>query len=195
MWRNYLLSFIPFFVAINVAGILPIFISLTQGFDEKKRKRVVRNSVATASAIAIGFMFLGKAIFFIMGISLTDFKIGGGIVLLALAIQLLLPGEEEIKERIEEAAIVPLGTPLITGPAVLTTALMMSETYGLFSTIVSFALNILLVWWVFLHSRFVVRGIGLNGIKAVAKVTDILLAAIAVMLIRQGVVEVIKSFL
>jgi multiple antibiotic resistance protein len=190
--RPYILSFIPFFVAINVAGILPIFLSLTKDFDRVKKKRVIRNSIITASTIGIGFMFLGKVIFLIMGVSLADFKIGGGILLLVLAIQLLLAREETIKGKIEETAIVPLGTPLITGPAVLTTTVMMIESYGPIPTIVSFVINILLVWFVFLYSEFVIKLIGLNGTKAIAKVVDILLAAIAVMLIREGVVEIIK---
>jgi multiple antibiotic resistance protein len=138
-------------------------------------------------------MFIGKGIFVVMGISITDFKIGGGILLLVLAVQLLLKGEEEVKERLEEAAIVPIGTPLITGPAVLTTTLIMVDSYGMIPTIVSFLLNILIVWVVFLKSEFVVKTIGLNGTRAVAKVSEILLSAIAVMLIRKGIVEVIKT--
>jgi multiple antibiotic resistance protein len=191
--RPYILSFIPFFVAINIASILPIFISLTRDLGREERRRVVRNSVLTALVIAIGFMFIGKGIFVVMGISITDFKIGGGILLLVLAVQLLLKGEEEVKERLEEAAIVPIGTPLITGPAVLTTTLIMVDSYGMIPTIVSFLLNILIVWVVFLKSEFVVKTIGLNGTRAVAKVSEILLSAIAVMLIRKGIVEVIKT--
>lgn len=191
--RPYVLSFIPFFVAINIASILPIFISLTRDLGREERRRVVRNSVLTALVIAIGFMFIGKGIFVVMGISITDFKIGGGILLLVLAVQLLLKGEEEVKERLEEAAIVPIGTPLITGPAVLTTTLIMVDSYGMIPTIVSFLLNILIVWVVFLKSEFVVKTIGLNGTRAVAKVSEILLSAIAVMLIRKGIVEVIKT--
>jgi multiple antibiotic resistance protein len=189
----YLLSFIPIFVAVNVLGILPIFFALTEGFEKRKKERIIKSAVLTASLIAFSFMFIGKGVFMVMGISVSDFKIGGGILLLVLSVDLLLPGESRGRESMEDTGIVPLGTPLITGPAVLTTTLVMIETYGILPTITSFILNILLVWFIFSKSDLVIRLIGVNGSRAISKVSDILLAAIAVMLIREGIIEIVRS--
>jgi multiple antibiotic resistance protein len=189
----YLLSFIPIFVAVNVLGILPIFFALTEGFEKRKKERIIKSAILTASLIALSFMFIGKGVFMVMGISVSDFKIGGGILLLVLSVNLLLPGESRSKESIEDTGIVPLGTPLITGPAVLTTTLVMIESYGILPTITSFILNILLVWFIFSKADLVIRLIGVNGSRAISKVSDILLAAIAIMLIREGIIEIIKS--
>ncbi|MDD5492789.1 MAG: MarC family protein, partial [bacterium] len=136
--KPYLLSFIPIFVAINILGILPIFLSLTAEMSEVEKKKNIVESVITATSIAIIFMLVGKLIFLIMGITVADFKIGGGILLLILSVNLLLPGVSSAREKqYQDAGIFPIGTPLITGPAVLTTTLVLTDAFGMFATFIS----------------------------------------------------------
>jgi multiple antibiotic resistance protein len=188
----YFLSFIPLFVAIDIIGTLPFFIGITDGMDKARIKKVINSSVITAAGTGFGFMALGKVVFLIMGISVADFQIGGGILLLIFAIKLLLPGEK-IEVTSEDVGVVPLGTPIITGPAVMTILLMSSETYGIIPTSVAFIINIIIVWIFFTFSRFIVKIIGINGSKAISKISYILLAAIAVMLIRKGITNCWKK--
>ena len=192
--KPYLLSFIPIFVAIDVLGILPIFIGLTGNMSKEHKNTNIIESVITATTIAIIFMLVGKLIFLIMGITVPDFKIAGGILLLILSVNLLLPGDQSRKHQYTDAGIFPMGTPLITGPAVLTTTLVMIDAYGLFPTFVSLVLNMLITWLVLRKSDSVTRIIGLNGMRAFSKVADILLTAIAVMMIRNGVIEIYKIY-
>jgi len=86
MWRNILLAFIPVFVAVDAVGVLPIFVSLTSQMTAKERSRTIVQSMATALVLAIGFVFLGKAIFRVLGITVGDFMIAGGAILFCLAI-------------------------------------------------------------------------------------------------------------
>ena len=86
---------------------------------------------------------------------------------------------------------VPLGTPLITGPAVLTTSLLMLDTYGMALTLTAVLLNILLAGIIFLSSGVLIKILGIAGSRALSKVTSLLLAAIAVMMIRKGIVLIL----
>lgn len=193
--KPYLLSFIPIFVAINIFGVLPIFLSLTAGMTSVERQKNIIESLITATTIAIVFMLVGKLIFMIMGITVADFKIGGGILLLILSVNLLLPGVSAIREKqYQDAGIFPIGTPLITGPAVLTTTLVLIDSFGLFPTFVSLVLNMFISWIVLVNSDRLSRTIGLNGMRAFSKVGDIFLTAIAVMMIRSGIQEAYKIF-
>lgn len=191
--KPYILSFISIFVAVNALGVLPLFISLTEKLSKKERHKVIINSIFTATVIAIAFMLIGKLVFVIMGISVADFKIAGGILLLILSVNLLLPEGQERRKPTTEVGIFPLGTPLITGPAVLTTSLVMIDAYGLLPTLAAFIVNMLVIWFVFSKSDAVIKVMGVGGTRAFSKVADILLTAIAVMMIRKGVIDIISN--
>jgi len=188
----YILTFIPIFVAVDVLGILPIFFSLVESLEPSERKRVIFQSVLTAFAVGLGFMFLGKAVFLIIGLLVADFKIAGGLVLLVLSLMDLLSPEKKRREPTSSMGVVPLGTPLIVGPAVLTTIIMLIDIYGIIPTITSFIVNMMIVWFVFFNSDYIIRILGNAGSKAVSKVASLILASIGVMMIRKGIMDIIK---
>lgn len=195
-FENFLLTFIPLFVAIDAPGTLPIFIGLTQSFPDNKRRRLTTQAVLTAFGIAIVIMIGGKQIFSFLGISISDFRIAGGLILLLLAIRdLVQSGADESKQPAdpENISIVPLGIPLIAGPAVLTTLLILNDAYGFLMTTLSLVLNLLIVFLLFYFSEYVRNLIGANGAKAVAKIAALFMAAIAVMMIRVGILDVISQ--
>jgi len=187
MIKNTLLAFIPLFVAVDAIGVLPVFVSLTQGMDEKGKRRVAYQSTLTAICLAVGFVFLGKAIFVFLGIAIGDFMVAGGVILFCIAILDILRTEGETRGRGSELGAVPLGTPLIAGPAVLTTSLAIVDEYGLLPTLISVVLNILLSGFLFSVSGVLLRFLGGPGTKALSKITSLLLGAIAVMLVRKGI--------
>ncbi len=192
-FKPYILSFIPLFIAMDALGNIPLFIALTEGLTLKQRKKIIFESVTTALILALAFMFVGKWILRVMGVTISDFKISGGILLFIISVYLLLPTRAKeifLSENYRDVGIFPLGTPLITGPAVLTIILILVDSFGVICVVVSLILNMLIVWLVFLNSEFVMRLFGQAGIRAFSKVTDILLASIAVMLIRKGILEI-----
>jgi len=91
--------------------------------------------------------------------------------------------------------VFPLGTPLITGPAVLTACLVLVDEYGIAPTLISFVLNVLIAWIIFANAGRIVRILGQSGTRAFSKVGDILLAAFAVMMVRSGTLEIIKNII
>ena len=186
MLINILLSFIPLFVAVDAIGVLPIFTSLTAGIEQKEKTKVIIQSVLTALALSIGFVLVGKLIFKWLGITIGDFMIAGGAVLFCLAIVDLVGPVKRRRIPGQELGAVPLGTPLIAGPAVLTTSLVMVSHFGLYATMISLTLNILLAGLIFRFSSALMKLLGEAGTKALSKITSLLLAAIAVMLVRKG---------
>jgi multiple antibiotic resistance protein len=187
MLKNIFLAFIPLFVAVDAIGVLPIFVSLTEKMDKKERNDIVLKSLITAICLAITFIFLGKAVFKVLSITVADFMVAGGILLFAIAIIDLLNPTKRRRIPGAELGFVPLGTPLIVGPAVLTTSLLMLDTYGVLPTLISVLTNIILAGAIFWSASIFIRILGVAGSRALSKITSLLLAAIAVMMIRKGI--------
>ncbi len=188
------IPFIPFFVAFDPLGILPIFVTLTTDMVERDRKRVVRQSTFTAFLVGLGFLIAGRSVFKLLGISVTDFKVAGGILLFIIAIVDLIFPEKTRAFPKETLGIVPIGIPLIVGPGVLTLLLISAPAYGYFSTILCFILNLLIVWLIFSHSFRIMQFLKEGGTKGIGKVFALLLAAFAMMMIRTGISEWIRLF-
>ncbi len=188
--RDALYAFIPIFVAIDIFAIIPIFVSLTDGMEGRKRLDVERESVITALAVGLTFIAVGEGIFRILNITENDFKIAGGLILLIFAV-LDLMGYTRVREQAGKLGVVPLGVPLIVGPAVLTTLLVLVDHYGVVSTVISFVANLIIVWLSFRASSKILTVLGRGGIMAISKIMALLLASIAVMLMRVGLENII----
>ncbi|MBN1845628.1 MAG: MarC family protein [Sedimentisphaerales bacterium] len=192
-WKDLLSTFVPLFVAVDAVGILPLFMTLTEGMDKADKQRTVKQSLITALLVAVAFIFLGKSVFRLMGITVYDFMVAGGFLLFIIATLDLASGQKYAR-RIDTLGVVPLGVPLIVGPAVLTTSLMMVSVYGLGLTVLSLVLNIILAGAILLTSDFWARLLGRPGSQAVSKVASLILASIAVMMIRKGLSQIILDF-
>jgi len=185
-------TFIPLFVATNIFMLLPIFISLTKEMTKLKKKVVIRDSILTAIIVSFLFIALGELIFRILGITTDDFKIAGGIVLLVFAVRdLVYSGEERMKPDIK-VGVVPIGVPLIVGPAVLTNILLLADHFGVVPTLVALVLNLFIVWITLINAERIINLVGKGGIIGIAKVMALLLASIAIMMIRIGVMNTIR---
>lgn len=187
--KDLLLCIIPLFVAIDAVGVLPLFVNLTEGIDEKIKKQIAKQSVITAFLVALCFVFLGEWIFSILGIKLQDFMIAGGILLLTVSIADIVRYGEKGKIYGDTAGAVPLGTPLLAGPATLTTTLILVGNHGYTLVVVALTVNLFFAWLIFNKAHLIIRFIGINGTRAVAKVAALFLAAIAIKLIRAGILE------
>ncbi len=181
-----LLAFIPLFVAIDPIGLIALFMGLAPNASREVRRRQGMLGIVTGFAVAIGFIFLGKFIFKALGISVSDFQVAGGLILLGLAARELIGGDGRPHTGNEEFGIVPLGMPLIAGPALLTALLILVDTVGVVFTIASLVVNLLLVQVGFRYARRVEGLMGKQGLNGVSKLIALLLAAIAVSLIRRG---------
>ena len=192
--ENFLLCFIPFFVAVDAIGVLPIYLGLTEGFSLKRRRNIIFQSLITASAVAIAFLLGGPFLLNLVGVGVSDFMVAGGILLLVISLSDLITGEKRQRAvDTETLGAVPIGVPLISGPAVLTTSVLLANEYGIIPTALALLVNIAIAGVIFSLSAPIERFLGLAGTKTISKVASLFLASIAVMLIRRGIFEIIEK--
>jgi len=184
--QSFILTFVPLFIVIDALGNLPFVISLSEGMSKQERCKMIHVATVTAAIVGLVFLFLGQLILRALDISVGSFAIAGGLILLVLSIKYMTTGKmvETIKE--EMVAVVPIGTPLTVGPATITTLLLLVAQFPLYIVLISFALNMLITWGIFLSSNQIVGFMGKGGLKAISRVFSLLLAAIAVSMIIHG---------
>lgn len=193
-FHYFLLTVIPLMVAIDAPGVLPIYLAITENMGPQEKKRIAKHSVLTAFIITVLFIFLGRAVFDVLGILVEDFMIAGGILLLIISISELSRAGTQKMTVSPTFGVVPLGTPLLGGPATITTSLVLAGNYGPVPVIISLILNLLLAWFIFDKADFIIRRIGMNGARVITRMASLLLAAIAVKMIRVGVFALISQW-
>ena len=204
-----LAAFLPLFVAINIPGILPIYIGMTETFSPHDRQRLLIRALAAAAVLAIAMLFAGQVVFETLGITIDDLRVGGGLILLVISITDLAFGDLKARRTdqprrskkgktappppVVDLPIVPLGIPLIIGPGAITTILVSEGQFGWATTLLSIGLNMSLVFVAFTFGPGLMRVFGADTSKAVAKVASLFLAAISVAMIRGGVSAMIAG--
>lgn len=193
--QDFGLTFVPLFVAMDALGTLPILLPLTINMSIGERKRVILFAILTALGLGLGFLAIGKAILLFLGIKIADFLVAGGIILFLLAAKDLITGKMIDAKDFTETniiGVVPLGTPLVVGPAILTTLLILIEQYPIWIVIISFIINLMIAWLFFTQAYRVVAFLGEGGVKAISKIVALFLAAIAIKMVRQGILEILN---
>jgi len=196
----FVAAFLPLFVAINIFGILPIYTGMTEHVAPGERRRLLLAALSAALVLAVLMLFAGDVIFRTLGITVHDLRVGGGLILLTIAVADLAFGELK-KRRTDqngdgpshELSVVPLGIPLIIGPGAITAILVTKGQYGYAPTLLGIVANLLLVFVVFAFGPALLRLLGPSTSKAMAKVASLFLAAIAVAMIRGGVMGMMAS--
>ena len=189
---------------VNPIGVIPFFIHFTQGFDRAQRQRTIRIA-ALSACIVIGVSALaGLKIIEFFGISLASFQVGGGLLLLMSALQMLnaQPAEsrkDDLNDGGERAdtgasiAIVPLTIPLLTGPATISTMVIYAEKtkhWWQLGVLVLYGVVIgIAVWLAFSLSGRIARVLGKTGINVMTRLMGLLLAALAVEVMSDGLVK------
>lgn len=184
--ERFWLSFIPLFVAFDAIGLVPIYWSLAHRLPSDERRLAVHQAVLVAFIVTLAFLWLSGLVFEAMGLQMSDLLIAGGIILFVLSLNELLHPEKTQYAEAESIGAVPLGVPLMAGPAVLATALLLRERYGLWPTVGALAANTLVMWATLQVAERVMARLGQRGAMVVSKVFSLVLAAFAVMLVREG---------
>ena len=199
-------AFLPLFVAINIPGILPIYIGMTETFTRLQRRQLLVRALVAAAVLAVLMLFAGEVIFASLGITLNDLRVGGGLILLVIAVTDLAFGDfkkrrggrngeklEDLDAEDPDLPVVPLGIPLIIGPGAITTILLAQGEFGYGPTLASILINLSLVFVAFTFGPSILKLFGKDTSKAVAKVASLFLAAISVAMIHAGVAGMIAA--
>ncbi len=192
-FNTFLKAFIPMFIAVDVIGSTPFVISITEGIAPRARRKLIIQSVITASCVAVIFIVGGQALLRFLGVELYDFLIAGGVIIFLISsADLLSPHKSEV-EVDPHVGVVPIGTPLLAGPAVLTTAIITLGTCGTPATLAAVLVNFVIAGIVFISSDLVVKILGKSGTRALSKVMALVMCAYGIMMIRNGVIQVLAE--
>ena len=177
------------FIIIDPIGLIPIFMTLTQGYAEEERRAIFSRAALVALVLLLLLTFTGTGILSLFGITLSDFKIAGGILLLVLALR--ITNEAHYGESSGgRPGVVPLAVPLLVGPGAITTTIVLIGTYGVWITFAAVMLDFVIIYLIFRYVGFLYKYLGETGSDVIAKIMGMLLGAIAVQFIRQGLQEV-----
>ncbi len=196
---------ITLFVILDPVGVLPFFISLTQGTTPPQRKKLARRAVLIAMGLLLVFAILGDAILLFLGIQIADFEVAGGTLLLIFALRDALSSEplgmteatDSIRETrvVEALAVIPIATPLLAGPGSLTTVMLLSNSggFGIVVSIAAILVDCSIGWILFRLSDRITKAAGPTLLLIIGKVMDILMAAIAVSFLTTGITTIFSS--
>ncbi len=192
--RSFWLCFFPMFVAVDAVGVLPLFLHMTAGLEAARIHRIILQSVATAAVVAMVFLAVGHSILEFLGVTVADFMVAGGALLFVLSLSdLIFEKRGYFRAEDEAFGAVPLGVPLIVGPAVITTIFILVGEHGLVPTVTATLVNIAIAGVAFRAAVPLHRLLGNSGTRIVSKLASLLLAAIGVMMVRKGVEIIIAS--
>ncbi|MCE8539436.1 MarC family protein [Ruegeria pomeroyi] len=189
-------AFTTLFVVIDPPGQTPIFMALTQGMDGRTKRAIALRACLTAAGILAMFAAFGEAVLGFVGISMPAFRVAGGVLLFLTALDMLFERRTKRREDRAEAeehadpSVFPLGIPLIAGPGSIATMILLAGQHpgaeGL-ATVIGVMLAVLaVVLFLYLISGLLGRLLGKTGLNVVTRLLGMLLAALAVQFILDG---------
>jgi multiple antibiotic resistance protein len=193
--------FVVFFVVVDPISLVPLFAGLTQGASSQFKRKMAGKSAAIALAICVLFAFGGARFLAIMGISLSSFRIAGGTLLFLISLEMVFartsgtksttPEREEAMKR-EDISVFPLAFPFIAGPGALATILLTAgEVWGKPLEFLGFLAVVVVVaavcWLLMLATPRLMQVIGVTGANVTSRLSGVVLAALAVQFIVEGI--------
>jgi multiple antibiotic resistance protein len=187
-------AIITLFIIIDPLGNIPIFITLTEGSNPKKRKRIYHTTTVVSFALLLVFTLLGKQILTIFGISLGAFMIAGGVLLLIISIKVIVFGERRAHVYSPDIGAVPMACPLLVGPGTIATTILLLQTTNLFITLIAVLVNFFIIWLVLKFVEPIYKFLGRVGAAVIARVLAIFLTAVAIGFITEGITSMLQMY-
>jgi multiple antibiotic resistance protein len=200
-------AFFTLFVVLDPIGLVPIFLTLAGEYSPKVQMRIIRQSILVAGGILFSFALFGNNLLRYLGISVEAFQVAAGILLLKIAVDMVFAqhqretkAEESEAQTRTDISIFPLGTPLIAGPGALASILVLQgeATIYPFGTAIVLGMTmsvLLLLYGSLAIAQTLTQWLGRTGINVVSRVLGILLAALAVEYVIDGILALIKKTL
>lgn len=198
-WPEYIKFFAALMAIVNPIGAVPVFINLASDQRERDMKKTAFWAASAASTILLIALLTGEALLLFFGISIASFRVGGGILILLMAISMLHARPSSVKhtdEEIEDSAerqtvaVVPLGTPLLAGPGAISAVILNAQRYSSPVHYLLLGLEIVLVgvaiWLIFRVAPLVASYLGKTGINIITRIMGLIMAAVGVEFIANG---------
>ncbi|BAI62678.1 putative small neutral amino acid transporter [Methanocella paludicola SANAE] len=185
------------FVIVNPFGNVPLFISLTQKFTAVERRNAIAKSVVIATAILLVFALIGKFLFDLLNVTLDSLRIAGGLLLLAIAFDMLMGRSPASKidpdEERESVAVTPMATPLLAGPGAMATVMILMNEAGTTiekgSIMIAILIAMAAAFLIVINCDWVYGAIKKDGARVLTKIMGIVLATIAVEMMVNGLLH------
>ena len=185
--------FLPLFVSMDPLGALPAFIQMTGQLPAGRRKQLINRSILTAGAVGLLFLFVGPSILSALGLTSGDFQIAGGLLVLVIALRDVVWDQKILMVKVSKGeGIVPIGIPLLVGPAVLATLVLLQSRFSSLEITGSFSVNLFLSWIVFHQASKLIALMGVTGTRVISKLAALFFSAYGVMMIRAGLMSLMN---
>lgn len=180
---------IQLFAIMNPISAIPLFLSFTSQIDQSERKKIVNTTTTIIVALLLIFSLFGPLILEALNVSVASFKLGGGILLLVLAIDMLSGLSRSKSVELDEVAVVPLATPLLVGPGTMTTLIVLSGTQVIINVLIGAIIAAAAVYLTLRFSQLLISLLGKNGVRTVGRIMSVILAAVAAQMIHSALYE------
>lgn len=206
--KGFFNIFVPLFIIVDPIGCLPLFLGLTEGLSPSKRRILAVKASLVSASVLSAFALFGDRLLLYFDVSLSSFRVAGGLILLIIALQMIqaqpratksLPEEEEESKHRDDIAVVPLGVPILAGPGAITTVLVLTageiNFFFRLKVILAVALVSLLTIIIFWHASRISRFLGQTGTNLFVRLTGLILAVISVEYMAKGLGELFPGWL
>ena len=190
-------SFVTLFVVVDPIGLAPMFVAITQGMSQKKRCSIALRAVAVGGAVLFLFAVFGESVLSFVGISMPAFRIAGGILLFLTALEMLFNGRTKRRENQSDddtadvPSVFPMAIPLIAGPGAITSVILITDNHpgwiGIGEVTAVMAAVLILVYLMFSIGTLLEQLLGKIGINVITRILGMLLAALAVQFVLEGI--------
>ncbi len=184
---QFIYAFVTLFVILDPFASIPAFLALTRKVSDEERRRIAHKAVFLAAILAYVFLFTGHGILTMLGVTLSSFKIAGGIVLGLMGLETVLGIQlKGNKKEDSDSIAVLIATPLLTGPGVITTTILLSQQVGQLVTAAAAFLALALAFVILHFAPLLKNVLGEKVINVFSKIMGLMLLALAVEFIRTG---------
>ena len=191
--KEVLEAFITLFVIMDPIGNLPLVLNLVKGMPRREVKRTIERSILVAGLLLFIFLFLGLRIFDFFNINLNSFQVGGAIILLIIAILYVFGTPLKFVKSYGGDLTVPIGTPLLTGPGVIITTMILVREKGTIVTAIAAFLTLMATWFILINSWRLYKILGENWTNVISRIMGIILSAIAIEFITKGILNAVAQ--
>ena len=205
IYSSFAMDFVTLLTTINPVAVVPLFLSAAEGLDEQERRRALRKAIVVAAGILLVFLIAGELLLGALGVSLDAFRIAGGLVLLLIGLRMVFaeikqPSEKpEVVQAGRDISVFPLATPFIAGSGAILSIVLLTEN-SLHSwpeqagTAGTMCLVLILIYAILRAADSIQRILGMTGINVVSRITGLVLTALAMQVMINGLRSVFPGW-
>lgn len=182
-------SVVTFLLVIDPPGLVPLFLALTRGMGQNERIQLLNKSVLVGFILLVIFTIFGSTILWLFGIDVHDFRVAGGLLLLVVSLQIIFSNQDK-DINITKPGVVPFATPLMVGPGAVTATIVLSGTVGIYTTLLAGLLAFFVTYTILFFGKKLFDFLGKDITDVITKVIGLILTAISIRYIRDGLVGI-----